>query len=170
MDAKGFAVDREMQLVAFKVGREEFGVDVKKVEGVISLVDVTRMPRAPEFVEGIINLRGQIIAVVDLATRLHIPASERGPATRIVVVEADDVEVGLVVDSPEVINIDADDVEPSPALTRGDIESAFIKGVVKLGDRLLILLDVDRVLSEEERGHIETIESAEVSQGEEAES
>lgn len=170
MDAKGFAVDREMQLVAFRVGREEFGVDVKKVKGVISLVDVTRMPRAPEFVEGIINLRGQIIAVVDLATRLHIPASERGPATRIVVVEADDVKVGLVVDSPEVINIDANDVEPSPALARGDVESAFIKGVVKLGDRLLILLDVDRVLSEEERGHIETIESAEVSQGEEAES
>jgi purine-binding chemotaxis protein CheW len=151
MDDQGYAVDREMQLVAFKVGREEFGVDVKKVEGVISLVDVTRMPRAPRFVEGIINLRGQIIAVVDLASRLGIEAGEHGPASRIVVVEAQDVKVGLVVDLPEVINIDKEDIEASPALAGGDVESSFIKGVVKLGDRLLILLDVDKVLSDEER-------------------
>jgi purine-binding chemotaxis protein CheW len=154
MDEKGYAVDREMQLVAFRVGAEEFGVDVKKVEGVISLVDITRMPRAPRFVEGIINLRGQIIAVVDLASRLGIETSERGPSTRIVVVEAQDVKVGLTVDSPEVINIDKEDVEASPALAGGDVESSFIKGVVKLGDRLLILLDVDRVLSDEERSDI----------------
>lgn len=151
MDDKGYAVDREMQLVAFKVGNEEFGVDVKKVEGVISLVDITRMPRAPRFVEGIINLRGQIIAVVDLASRLGIQSGERGPATRIVVVEAQEVKVGLIVDAPEVINISKDAIEASPALAGGDVESTFIKGVVKLGDRLLILLEVDRVLTDEER-------------------
>ena len=154
MDDKGYAVDSEMQLVAFRVGQEEFGVDGKKVEGVISLVDITRMPRSPEFVEGIINLRGQIIAVVDLAARLGVEAPERGPATRIVVVEAQDVKVGLIVDSPEVININREDIEASPALVAGDIESSFIKGVVKLGDRLLILLEVDRVLSDEERAGI----------------
>lgn len=151
MDDKGYAVDMEMQLVAFKVGSEEFGVDVKKVEGVISLVDITRMPRAPRFVEGIINLRGQIIAVVDLASRLGIEEPERGPATRIVVVEALEVKVGLIVDSPEVININKEDIEASPSLIGGDVESSFIKGVVKMGERLLILLDVDRVLSDEER-------------------
>jgi purine-binding chemotaxis protein CheW len=160
MDDQGYAVDREMQLVAFKVGREEFGVDVKKVEGVISLVDVTRMPRAPRFVEGIINLRGQIIAVVDLASRLGIEAGEHGPASRIVVVEAQDVKVGLVVDLPEVINIDKEDIEASPALAGGDVESSFIKGVVKLGDRLLILLDVDKVLSDEERFDIGEMDTA----------
>jgi len=159
-DDKGFALNREMQLVAFKVGREEFGVDVKKVEGVISLVDVTRMPRAPEFVEGIINLRGKIVAVIDLASRLGIQASDRTSTTRIVVVEARDVKVGLVVDTPEVINIRMEDVEASPTLTTGDIESSFIRGVVKLDDRLLILLDVDRVLTEEERGGIGEIEAA----------
>jgi purine-binding chemotaxis protein CheW len=160
MEDKGYAVDREMQLVAFKVGNEEFGVDVKKVEGVISLVDVTRMPRAPKFVEGIINLRGQIIAVVDLASRLGVASSDRGPATRIVVVEAQDVKVGLIVDSPEVINIDKEDIEASPALASADVESSFIKGVVKLGDRLLILLDVDRVLSDEERTDIGAMDAA----------
>jgi len=160
MEDKGYAVDREMQLVAFKVGNEEFGVDVKKVEGVISLVDVTRMPRAPKFVEGIINLRGQIIAVVDLASRLGVDSGDRGPATRIVVVEAQDVKVGLIVDTPEVINIDKEDIEASPALASADVESAFIKGVVKLGDRLLILLDVDRVLSDEERTDIGAMDAA----------
>lgn len=159
MDEKGYAVDMEMQLVAFKVGNEEFGVDVKKVEGVISLVDITRMPRAPRFVEGIINLRGQIIAVVDLASRLGIAAAERSPATRIVVVEAQDVKVGLTVDLPEVININREDIESSPALAGGDVESSFIKGVVKLGERLLILLDVDRVLSDEERTGIGGMET-----------
>ncbi len=156
---KGFAVEREAQLVAFRVGREEFGVDVKKVEGVIAAVDVTRMPRAPEFVEGIINLRGQIIAVIDLARRLNIESEERGPATRIVVVEAGEVKVGLIVDSPEVININVDDIEASPVIASSDIESSFIKGVVKLDDRLLILLDVDRVLSEQERTDIGGIEA-----------
>lgn len=150
MDEKGFAVDREMQLVAFKVGREDFGVDVKKVEGVISMVDITRMPRTPDFVEGIINLRGQIVAVVDLATRLGIEPFERGSATRIVVVEAQDVKVGLIVESPEVININKDDIEASPTIASSDVNSSFIRGVVKLGDRLLILLDVDRVLSDDE--------------------
>jgi len=153
-------VGREMQLVAFRVGREEFGVDVKKVEGVISLIDITRMPRAPEFVEGIINLRGQIVAVVDLASRLRVQAEERGPATRIVVVESQDLKVGLVVESPEVININADDVLPSPTIAASDVESSFISGVVKLGDRLLILLDIDRVLNREDRDDIGTFESS----------
>jgi purine-binding chemotaxis protein CheW len=164
MEDMGFAVDREMQVVAFKVGREDFGVDVKKVEGVISLVDITRMPRAAPFVEGIINLRGQIVAVVDLAARLGVEAAERGAATRIVVVEAQEVKVGLVVESPEVINIDQDDIEASPMLATSEVNASFIRGVVKLGDRLLILLDVDRVLSDEERtdiGEVDRLAAAE---------
>jgi len=150
MSETGFAVEREMQLVAFRVGREEFGVDVMKVEGVISMVDITRMPGAPWFVEGIINLRGQIIAVVDLARRLGIDPGEGGPASRIVVVESQEVKVGLVVDSPQVISISAEGIEPSPVAAQGGVDSSFISGVVKLDDRLLILLDVDRILSEDE--------------------
>jgi len=169
MEDKGFAVDREMQVVAFKVGREDFGVDVKKVEGVISMVDITRMPRAPQFVEGIINLRGQIVAVVNLANRLGIESTERGAATRIVVVEAQDVKVGLVVESPEVINISQEDIEASPMLATSDVNASFIMGVVKLGDRLLILLDVDRVLSDEERTDIGEIDMSTVAETKEEE-
>lgn len=167
MEEKELTIGREIQLVAFKVGTEDFGVDVRKVEGVISLVDITRMPRAPEFVEGIINLRGQVIAVIDLATRLQIPASQRGSETRIVVVESQEVKVGLVVDSPEVINIEEDSVEPSPALATGGVESSLIRGVAKIDERLLILLDLDGVLSEEEREGIQTVETELVEQEEE---
>ena len=169
MEDKGFAVDREMQVVAFKVGREDFGVDVKKVEGVISMVDITRMPRAPQFVEGIINLRGQIVAVVNLANRLGIESTERGAATRIVVVEAQEVKVGLVVESPEVLNISQEDIEASPMLATSDVNASFIMGVVKLGDRLLILLDVDRVLSDEERTDIGEIDMSTVAETKEEE-
>jgi len=161
MEEKGFAVNRETQLVAFHVGREDFGVDVRKVDGVISMVDITRMPRAPHFVEGIINLRGQIVAVVDLALRLGIEGAQRGPATRIVVVEAQEVKVGLIVESPEVINVNADTVEASPMLASSEVNTSFIKGIVKLEDRLLILLDVDKVLSDRELSDIEEMDLAE---------
>jgi purine-binding chemotaxis protein CheW len=164
MEDKGFAVDQEMQVVAFKVGREDFGVDVQKVEGVISLVDITRMPKAPHFVEGIINLRGQIVAVIDLASRLGIETSERGSATRIVVVEAQEMKVGLIVESPEVININQDDIEASPMLATSDVDASFIRGVVKLDDRLLILLDVNRVLSDQERSDIGEVDMLTVSE------
>lgn len=155
MNDTGFTVERERQLVAFRVGREEFGVDVMKVEGVISMVDITRMPGAPWFVEGIINLRGQIIAVVDLAARLGIEPHEGDAATRIVVVESQEIKVGVLVASPQVINISAEDIEPSPVVALGDVDSSFIEGVVKLDERLLILLDVDRILTEDELASIE---------------
>lgn len=159
MEEGGLSVERDMQIVSFRVGREEFGVDVQKVEGVISPVDITRMPRSPEFVEGIINLRGQIVAVVDLARRLGIEGSKSSATNRIVVVEAQDVKVGLIVDTPEVINISAGDVEPNPAVATGSIESSFISGVVKLENRLLILLDVDNILTERERDDVGVIKS-----------
>lgn len=143
-------VENEMQLVAFRVGREDFGVDVQKVESVISLVNITRMPRSPSFVEGIINLRGQIVAVVDLATRLSIESAERSGKTRVVVVEARDVKVGLIVEEPDVINVNKADIETAPLASPGEGTPSFIRGVVKLGERLLILLDVDKVLSEDE--------------------
>lgn len=160
-DETEFAIEGEVQLVAFKVGNEEFGVDVKKVESVISIVDITRLPRAPEFVEGIINLRGQIIAVIDLARRLSIPGMQNVTGSRIVVVEAEEIKIGLIVDAPEVININKSDIEPSPTIGISDIESSFIKGIAKLEDRLLILLDVDTVLSEGERVDLVGIEALE---------
>ncbi len=142
--------DREVQLVIFQLGREEFAVEVIQVREIIRMQDITRMPKAPSFVEGIINLRGQIIAVLDLAQRLNLEAAERGSETRIIVVEAGDVKVGMIVDSvSEVMRIGEEEVEPSPALA-ADVEAVYLKGVVKQENRLIILLDLTRILATEE--------------------
>jgi len=140
----------EMQLVVFSLGREEFAVEVTQVREIMRMEEITRMPKSPHFVEGIINLRGQIIAVVELAKRLNLEAGERDSDTRIIVVEAEDIKVGMIVDSvSEVLRVDAEEVEPSPTLAT-DISSAFLQGVVKKDNRLIILLDLTKVLSLEE--------------------
>lgn len=140
----------EKQLVVFSLGREEFAVEVTQVREIMRMEEITRMPKSPHFVEGIINLRGQIIAVVELAKRLNLEAGERDSDTRIIVVEAEDIKVGMIVDSvSEVLRVDAEEVEPSPTLAT-DISSAFLQGVVKKDNRLIILLDLTKVLSLEE--------------------
>lgn len=140
----------ELQLVVFSLGREEFAVEVTQVREIMRMEEITRMPKSPHFVEGIINLRGQIIAVIDLAKRLNIEAQERSGDTRIIVVEAGDVKVGMIVDSvSEVLRVDADALEPSPTLAT-DVSAAFLTGVIKHDNRLIILLDLTKVLSLEE--------------------
>ncbi|RJP33051.1 MAG: chemotaxis protein CheW [Actinobacteria bacterium] len=140
----------EIQLVVFSLGREEFAVEVTQVREIMRMEEITRMPKSPSFVEGIINLRGQIIAVVELAKRLNLETGERSGDTRIIVVEAEDIKVGMIVDSvSEVLRVGAEAVEPSPTLAT-DISSAFLLGVVKKDNRLIILLDLTKVLSLEE--------------------
>jgi purine-binding chemotaxis protein CheW len=140
----------ELQLVVFSVGREEFAVEVTQVREIMRMEEITRMPKSPHFVEGIINLRGQIIAVVELAKRLNLEAGERDSDTRIIVVEAEDIKVGMIVDSvSEVLRASAEAVEPSPTLAM-DISAAYLQGVVKQDNRLIILLDLTKVLSLQE--------------------
>ncbi len=140
----------EMQLVVFSLGREEFAVEVTQVREIMRMEEITRMPKSPHFVEGIINLRGQIIAVVELAKRLNLETGERSDDTRIIVVEAEDIKVGMIVDSvSEVLRVEAEEVEPSPTLAT-DISSAFLQGVVKKDNRLIIMLDLTKVLSLQE--------------------
>jgi len=140
----------EMQLVVFSLGREEFAVEVTQVREIMRMEEITRMPKSPHFVEGIINLRGQIIAVVELAKRLNLEAGERSGDTRIIVVEAEDIKVGMIVDSvSEVLRVESEAVEASPTLAT-DVSSAFLRGVVKKDNRLIILLDLTKVLSLEE--------------------
>lgn len=140
----------EIQLVVFSLGREEFAVEVTQVREIMRMEEITRMPKSPSFVEGIINLRGQIIAVIELSKRLNLESAERGGDTRIIVVEAEDVKVGMIVDSvSEVLRVNPEAVEPSPTLAT-DISAAYLQGVVKQDNRLIILLDLTKVLSLEE--------------------
>lgn len=140
-----------LQLVTFHIGDEEFGVEILKVQEIIRMMGITRVPKAPAFVEGVINLRGKVIPIIDLRKRFGMATQDHDKHTRIIVIEISNVIVGFVVDSvSEVLRIPSSTVEPPPAIISG-IESEYISGVGKLSDRLLILLDLDRLLSKGEQ-------------------
>lgn len=154
-ETKGDREQELLQLVTFHVGTEEFGVNILEVREINRMMDITRVPHAPPFVEGVINLRGQVIPVVDLRSRFGLAAGERDKSTRIVVVELPGKVVGFLVDSvSEVLRVSTSRVEPPPALT-GGVESVYIRGVVKLEDRLLILLDMQKLLNRVEERELE---------------
>jgi purine-binding chemotaxis protein CheW len=140
-----------IQLVTFSIGEEEFGVDILQVQEIIRTMEITKVPRAPEFVEGVINLRGKVIPIVDLRRRFGLATRDHDKHTRIIVIEINQMIVGFVVDSvSEVLRIPSGTVEPPPPVVSG-MESEYISGVGKLQDRLLILLDLNKLLSSEER-------------------
>ncbi len=145
----------ERQLVVFQLAAELYGVDIARVHEIIRLPAVTRVPRAPAFVEGVINLRGKVIPVVDLRRRFNLPLAEHSRASRIVVVEIGDQVVGIIVDAvSEVLRVNPSIIElPSPVVA--GIDSEYLEGIAKLPDRLVILLDLDRVLAKEERRALE---------------
>lgn len=136
----------ELQLVSFNIGSEEFGVDILKVQEINRMVDITKVPQAPRYVEGVINLRGKVIPIVDLRKRFGLEVREHDKNTRIVVVDIDGSIIGMIVDAvSEVLRLPADTIEPPPNLVTG-VNSEFIKGVAKLEDRLLIFLDLSKVV------------------------
>jgi purine-binding chemotaxis protein CheW len=137
----------ERQLVVFQLGAELYGVEISRVHEIIRLQSVTRVPRAPAYVEGVINLRGKVIPVVDLRRRLGLPTAEHTRASRIVVVEIGDQVVGVIVDGvSEVLRVNGASIEPPSPVVAG-LEAEHINGIAKLTDRLVILLDLDRVLA-----------------------
>lgn len=136
-----------IQLVSFKLGKEEFGVDILKVQEINRMLEITEMPNAPDFVEGIINLRDRIIPVIDLKKRLHMQTKAQDNSTRIIVVELNGKTVGFIVDEvSEVLRIESSITEPPPDMVAG-IDSDYITSVAKLNDGLLILLDLNKILS-----------------------
>ncbi len=148
--ADGVKSGNILKLVSFNIGNEEFAVDILIVQEINRMIEVTKVPNAPEFVEGIINLRGKVIPIIDLRSRLGMPPKEYDGRTRIIVVEIDSKVIGFIVDSvSEVLRIDESITEPPPSAVAG-IDSEFITAVGKLDDRLLILLDLERILTEKE--------------------
>jgi purine-binding chemotaxis protein CheW len=149
-----------LQLVSFRVGSEEFGLDILRVQEIIRLQPLTRVPNSPGFVDGVINLRGKVIPVIGLRKRLGLEAQASDKETRIVVVEVSGTVLGFIVDSvSEVLRIPADTVEPPPRL--GKVEREYVSGVGKLENRLLILLDIDRLMSESENQECSEVARAE---------
>jgi purine-binding chemotaxis protein CheW len=156
-DKKKTDLTELLQLVSFKIGEEEFGVDILKVQEINRMLGITKVPNAPEFVEGAVNLRGRIIPVVDLRRRLGMPSIEHNSKTRIVVVELENRTVGFIVDEvSEVLRIPRDITEPPPSMV-ANIEVDYITAVGKLEDRLLILLDLNKIFNFEEEQQLEAV-------------
>ena len=145
-----------MQVVSFSLGSEEYGVDIAQVQEINRMVAVTHVPRAPVFMEGVINLRGQLIPIIDLRTRFGMPRVEHTKNTRIVVTEVGAKRVGMVVDSvSEVLRLPVEQIEDAPEMITG-VDTEYIRGVGKVDDRLIILLDLAKIISTAERRELET--------------
>ena len=137
----------ELQLVVFNIGKEEFGVEITRVQEIIRMTSITGIPQAPDYIRGIINLRGRIIVVLNLNVIMGMESKEQDENTRIIVANIDETVMGFIVDSvSEVIRLPEKNVEPAPAVIAGKIGTEYVMGVGKMDDRLLILLDLDRML------------------------
>lgn len=146
-----------IQLVSFTLDKEEFGIDILKVQEINRTPNITRVPNCPDFIEGVINLRGRIVPIIDLRKRFGMRATEQNKDTRIIVVEVLSKVVGFIVDSvSEVLRIPHSVIDAPPALVSG-IRAEFIEGIGKLENRLLILLNLEKILSSTE---LQTIDAA----------
>jgi purine-binding chemotaxis protein CheW len=138
------------QFISFSVGDEEYGLELLRVKEVIRVREITWLPKAPSFVKGIINLRGDVIPIIDLRDKFGLEAKENTAMTRVIVVEVEGRLMGMVVDSAsQVVRIPADQIDPPPPVL-GGLSQEFITGVGKLEDKLIILLNADAILTVDE--------------------
>jgi len=139
----------ERQVALFELGGETYGIDISAVHEIIQMQPITRVPKAPFFVEGVINLRGKVIPVVDMGKRFGLDKTDRTKNNRIVVVDINGTTIGIIVDAvTEVLRIPNASIEPvSSVVTAGGTD--YLQGIAKLGDRMVILLDLGRVLSKD---------------------
>ena len=152
----------EMQLVVFELGDESYGVDISRVQDINRMQEITEIPHAPESVVGVINLRGRVIPVIDLRKRFGLPDAVHTKDTRIVVVHLEGNLIGVIVDAvSQVLRIPADIVEPPSPVLAG-VDSRYLRGIAKLDEKLVILLDLDFVLSRREQEAISEVLSEEV--------
>lgn len=151
-------MDKHLQIVGLRVGKETLGIPISLVREIVRVPDITPVPNAPPYIEGVINLRGRIIAVMDLGKRFGQSAVvERGPKTRIVVVELEERFVGLLVSSAsEVLRIAPSEIE-APQNVFPDEDMNYVTGVGKLKDRLIILLDLNRILQRAEMQRLKEV-------------
>jgi purine-binding chemotaxis protein CheW len=144
--------EERIQLVSFKIGNEEHGIDVLKVREIIRMSNITRVPNTPHYIEGVINLRGKVIPIISLRMKFSLPEAENDSRTRIIVMDMDNELMGFVVDSvAEVIRIAVNEIQPPPPIVTGGIEQECLSGVIHHAERLLVLLDLEKMFSPDER-------------------
>lgn len=144
----GDSTDELIQLVSFHLGQEEFGLDILKVQEINRMVEITKIPQTPHYCEGVINLRGKVIPVIDLRKKFEMEVKEWTKNTRIIVCNVEGNVTGMIVDAvDEVLRISSSTIEPAPGIV-SSVDSDYIKGVAKLEERLLLFLDISRIAVE----------------------
>ena len=152
--------DVMMQVVTFNLVGEDFALPILDVREIIRMTDITPVPHAPGFVEGVINLRGQIIPVVDLRKRFNLGEQEIHEDSRIMVIEVSDNVLGVIVDAvSEVLRIAESEVQPPPGIVANGIGAEYLKGISYVNDRMLILIDINRVFNAEEIGNLSGLDA-----------
>ena len=146
-----------MQLVSFRLAQEEYGIEITKVQEIILMGEITRVPQTPEYIKGLINLRSTVIPIVDLRLRFGLSREEATDETRIMVVNVAGKTIGIIVDAvSEVLRISQEQIAPPPPTVAG-MGREYLTGLVKLEHRLLILLDIDKILGQEESAALEAM-------------
>jgi len=154
---EGSAALDEIQLVTFMLGQEEYGVPISQIQEIDSLSKITKVPKAARFVEGVTNLRGEVIPVLDTRKRFDLEAKISDDRTRIMIVELGGIKTGLIVDSVrEVLSLSKKDIAPPPEAIHSGVDQHFISGIGKVdsGKRMVVLLDVEKILSKNEQGEL----------------
>ncbi len=155
---KGGEYMAENQYVIFKLGNEEYGVDIMKVKEISEFKESTKVPNTPYFVDGIINLRGEIIPIINLKKRFNIEGNNINSDTRIIVININDKNVGFVVDeASQVLRIDEKDIESAPEIIAG-VDRQYINGVGKINEKIVILLDLEKILTDEEKEKLDEMD------------
>ena len=147
--------------VVFRLRDEEFAVEVRKVREVVRLTEIIPLPQSPNSIEGILDLRGHIVAVMDLRKRLGLQASEKTDKTRIMIVRSNRMIVGLVVDAVrEVLKIPKNLLHPTPAMITSEIHHRYLSGVLRWNDRIIVLLNLDEILTPDEAEYLRSLKTA----------
>lgn len=140
----------ETQLVIFKLGNEEYGVNIMQVKEIIRMASINKVPQVPQFVEGIISLRGEILPIIDLREKFGLPKKEKSRSTRILVINLDSTTIGGIVDEvSEVLRIQNSAIRPAPSVIKG-VNSDYLLGIGQIGERIIILLDLAKILETSE--------------------
>ncbi len=157
--SKKINIRQEIKAVGFYVGDDEYAVYIHNVREIYPMTEIRKIPKAPKFVEGVINLRGVIIPIIDLRKRFDMEPSDLSSTTssKILIVELDKNLIGLIVDNvSEVMNFYLDEIEKAPPMFSANIDSQYIQGVAKIEEKLVILLDIEKLLSFEEKSALQT--------------
>lgn len=140
------------EYLTFRLGEEEYGIDILRVQEIRSYEQPTRMAHAPDFIKGVVDLRGRIVPIVDLRLKLHCPKAEYTDFTVVIILNVGGTVLGAVVDAvADVVALAPDAIKAAPQF-ESQVDSAFVTGIATLGDRMLIMMDIESLLSSAEMG------------------